>query len=430
MKYATYVVCVCGMPYLEKRRRRWYAKIETPKDLLAHYGGKRRFVKSLKTESLSEAERRVLPVIARFKAEFAAVRTGSTEPLLELAESWHVDLTNAQGDQLETLQGLLEDKAEEIALNDPQAATLFFETVTGKSVPLLKQVEAWSASLDCEPKTRDMQLSDVREFIKGFPNSRDVSRASVQQWVDELQVGPSTINRKLSAYRSFWRYLERNGLVDRERAPFVGLVVEARSKTKRAKVKKRQPFSVENVVALLNAADATGDKSLADLIWLGMWTGCRIEELCSLRISDVNEHSFHVVDAKTPAGFRSVPIHSRLAPYLQALCLHSEDGYVLSGLTSNKYDDRSNAIGKRFGRLKKKNGFDGSFVFHSVRKTVTTLLENAGVPENVAADIVGHEKQTITYGLYSGGSSLIVMREAIEKITYPLVSYPLRFDSS
>jgi len=31
----------------------------------------------------------------------------------------------------------------------------------------------------------------------------------------------------------------------------------------------------------------------------------------------------------------------------------TKDGYVLSGLTTNKYGDRSNAIGKRFGRLKR-----------------------------------------------------------------------------
>jgi len=48
------------------------------------------------------------------------------------------------------------------------------------------------------------------------------------------------------------------------------------------------------------------------------------------------------------------------------------------------------------------------------------MLENVGVGENLAADIVGHEKPRITYGLYSGGASLEVMREAIKKITYEL----------
>ena len=92
--------------------------------------------------------------------------------------------------------------------------------------------------------------------------------------------------------------------------------------------------------------------------------------------------------------------------------------YVLSGLTANKYGDRSNGIGKRFGKLKASLGFGQQHVFHSMRKTVVTILENAGVPENVVADIVGHEKTTMTYGLYSGGVSLAVKREALDRLAY------------
>lgn len=55
-------------------------------------------------------------------------------------------------------------------------------------------------------------------------------------------------------------------------------------------------------------------------------------------------------------------------------------------------------------------------MFHS--KDVVTLLENAGVSENVCADLVGHEKPRITYGLYSGGASLEVKRAALAKLQY------------
>ena len=58
-------------------------------------------------------------------------------------------------------------------------------------------------------------------------------------------------------------------------------------------------------------------------------------------------------------------------------------------------------------------------MIHSIRKTLTTLLENAGISENLAADIVGHEKPRITYGRYSGGANLDVKRDALEKISYP-----------
>jgi integrase len=96
----------------------------------------------------------------------------------------------------------------------------------------------------------------------------------------------------------------------------------------------------------------------------------------------------------------------------------SKDGYVLSASVPNKYKDRGSAIGKRFGRLKTLMGFGEAHVFHSIRKTVATMLENAGVVENVAADIIGHDKPTMTYGLYSGGNSLKVKQAAIEELRY------------
>jgi integrase len=64
-------------------------------------------------------------------------------------------------------------------------------------------------------------------------------------------------------------------------------------------------------------------------------------------------------------------------------------------------------------------GYTNSHNFHSIRHTLTTLLENAGIPENISSDIVGHEKKTMTYGLYSGGTSMKLKKQAIEKIRYP-----------
>ena len=84
--------------------------------------------------------------------------------------------------------------------------------------------------------------------------------------------------------------------------------------------------------------------------------------------------------------------------------------FVLAALYSS--------VGKRFGRLKTDLGFGKQHVFHSIRKTVVTILENTGVPENVVADIVSHEKTTMTYGLYSGGLSLVVKHEGLNKLAY------------
>jgi integrase len=151
-----------------------------------------------------------------------------------------------------------------------------------------------------------------------------------------------------------------------------------------------------------------------------MHTGARIEEICSLLCKDIDlkNESITIVDAKTDAGERAIPIHPYIKDRIATLIDESSDDYLLTKLTKNKYGDRSNSIGKRFGRLKTANDYSERYVFHSIRKTFTTMLENAGIGENLAADIVGHEKPRITYGLYSGGASLEVMRDAIKKISY------------
>ena len=80
------------------------------------------------------------------------------------------------------------------------------------------------------------------------------------------------------------------------------------------------------------------------------------------------------------------------------------------------YGKRGNALGKRFRRLKAKLGFGDNKVFHSIRKIVFTILNNCDVKEGRAADIAGHKKKTITYGLYSGGTRVNLKLDEIKKI--------------
>ena len=51
------------------------------------------------------------------------------------------------------------------------------------------------------------------------------------------------------------------------------------------------------------------------------------------------------------------------------------------------------AIGKRFGRMKTKLGFGPNYVFHSLRRTFSTQLENAGQSRSAVAQLMGHKKK-------------------------------------
>ncbi len=414
--------------YLQKRRRRWYAILEIPKPLRARLG-RPRYVQSLETESRTVAERRVLPVVTAWKNEIARARN---EPVDDDAAYWRRSLRNAMTEeQRQTVLEQIEYAAWDIgAINvenigelpssDPEAQR-FHAKATGLIVPFTEHLDEWLSTVRTKVKTQDRQRSDVMRFAREFEMVQDVTRPEVRRWITKLMNGdglaPKTVQRILSGLRGYWRYLQSIGVAGEDDEPFAKLDV-ARHAKQTSPRSVRQPFESNDVVKLLDAAIERGDDHLADLIRLGMWTGCRREELCSLKVEKVKGDYFVIEDAKTKAGWRDVPIHTDLQQTMARLVDQSEDGYVLSGLAANKYGDRSNGIGKRFGRLKTELGFGPQLVFHSIRKTVVTIFENAGVPENVVADIVGHEKTTMTYGLYSGGVSLAVKREALEKLAY------------
>lgn len=414
--------------YIQKRRRRWYAVLEVPKPLRKQFG-KPRFVQSLETETRSVAERRVLPIVAEWKREIASARN---EPIEDdaafLARQLRVARTEAKRF---AIQEKIESEAWDIGsvnvdeVGQPSTsnseARSFAAEAYGSRESFTAYLEEWLGASGFTEKTKDMYRSAVLKFGREFRSVSDVSRKEVRRWVNRLQVDeeltPSTVQRILSSLRSYWEYLKSLDVVEESYEPFSGLKV-ARKVLREAPAKRRLHFEPKEVIGLHVKAIEAKDTQLADLISLAMWTGCRIEELCALRTDDVYDTHFVVTDAKTNAGVREVPIHKRLKPVMKRLLKASKDGFVLSGLSENKYGDRSNAIGKRFGRLKKDAGYGHQHVFHSIRKTVVTILENAGVPENVVADIVGHEKTTMTYGLYSGGASLDVKLAALHCLKY------------
>nr|WP_249777800.1 tyrosine-type recombinase/integrase [Pontibrevibacter nitratireducens] len=233
----------------------------------------------------------------------------------------------------------------------------------------------------------------------------------------EQKLSAATCRRIISACRGYWAYLERHHKLDTPQ-PFDKVVPSApRKKTKEDVRKRRKHFGKGDYQKLLDGSQRRSEV-LSALIQLGAYTGARIEELCSLKLEHLTDDRFKIEDAKTSAGIREIPIHSHIKTLVAQLKKDSTDAYLLSGLTFNKYNDRSNAVGKQFGRLKADLGYGPDFVFHSFRKGVATQLETAGVAENVTARILGHEFRTITYGLYSGGVSFDVLAKALGRVDW------------
>ena len=416
--------------FLLKQRQGWYAVLEIPKALRKHFG-KVRFKQSLETDSLSIANSRVLPVIAEWKQQVAIAKgleIGSNDEFLANLQSvrHQTQQLKAKGIPDHEIVMAQEEVAMSEALgpnNDYVGDHTLYDTVSvahGSAILLREHVDDFLASRDVAPKTADMQRRDLMLFVKQFHYAHDATKAKVRQWVNvalgtEQGLSLATRRRMISPASVYWDYLENNKGLNLP-SPFVKVLPpKPKRRTKASIQAMRKSFRVDDYQKLISACD---NDTLKDLITLGAYTGCRIDELCALKIETVFNDKIEITDAKTEAGWRTVPIHPHITQTVTKLVDMIEDGYLLSGLSFNKYGNRSNAIGKRFGRLKKRRGYGTDYVFHSLRKGFATQLENANVPVTVVARLMGHEVEGQTFGNYSDGLALEGLKKAIRNLDW------------
>lgn len=410
--------------YLKQRHKTWWAVHDIPRALQPTLG--RRFTRSLGTHDRAKAQRLANAIwlhdwSRKLQSGLADTpRADDAEAAIYrelLAETKSAEEREVLQDHVADIYSDRHDRFTTLA--EKEASYRQFKVATGKLNPTGEHVTEWLVHAQDTDKTKVSKRAVLGRFAAAFPYLEEVETKKAQAWLTELTkvegLSASTVVRYMAFLRGYWRHLQDAGIVDSN--PLRDLRTPALARKKTSWV----PFAATDVVSLVTKASAKGDQELADLITMGMYTGARIEELCSLPVADVDleRRAFTIKASKTQAGLREVPIHPSLHPVLRRLIGDRKTGYVLAGLKSgSQYGDRSDAIRKRFARLRDDAGFDARYVFHSIRKTVGTLLENAGVSENIAADILGHEKPRITYKIYSGGASLEVKRVALEKLRY------------
>jgi integrase len=362
-------------PYLRKEYNTFYAALEVPTALRPKLG--RRFYQSLGTDSEKEAKVLAMALVADWKQQIDELRFGKRRRTY-LEKALDFQAKGQEAKTKEEREHVIDELADYTAPwrhpdsegYDPEFAETFIKVAEGKSRPTARHLDEWLMSLTDERKTVDDKRNAVLRFSTAFPMTHDVTRQKVRVWANSLLcesglenaksrkvTSPVTVRKIASHLRRYWSYLQDKGHVTDESDPFKEIMPQKRKKTKAESQERRKGFTEEDLRRLLVGAVAKKDQDLAALIWLGVWTGARLEELCSLRVEDVTEDRLRITDAKTPAGNRDIPLHSRLRPTVRLLKERSKDGFLMSGLTLNKYGDRSNAIGKRFGRLRTDLGF-------------------------------------------------------------------------
>lgn len=422
--------------HLELRYKTYFALLVVPKDV-RDILGRSKFFETTGTGDLAIAQPLANLKIIKWKSEIAIARTKSNDPSINSAiELNRLRLTNNSPGHL--ISDVIEE--ERFKINDKKgkiAADAFKSIATGKSKPLIKFIDQWVSSereKGLQEKTIAQYKSDLELLTTYLPTLDLLIFENINNWIKNLaKIGnfsPSSVTRIIASCRNFFNHLKYIGEIPEDaKVPFVIPIEFKKSKKSKARNKTEPwlPFESDEVENLYQEAVNKNDWTLGQLILIGAYTGARIEEICSLKKENINlkNESIKIENAKTEAGNRIIPIHKDIVPVIQFM-LMNDDSYLIEKLTLSKYQDRSNAIGKRFGRLKNTLGFSKRYVFHSIRKTFTTKMADASVPEFITADIVGHEIQTMTYGLYKGDTSLDVKKDAINKISYNFPQIPTK----
>ncbi len=179
----------------------------------------------------------------------------------------------------------------------------------------------------------------------------------------------------------------------------------------------RREFTRKELACILDAAERAG-KTWTVLFCLGMYTGLRLGDCCTLEWAAVNFERgiIQVIPRKTRRHMHGVPvtipIHPELAEMLGPVSGADDERFVLPTFAEWYQGEEHWRIGYGLERIFRAAGIvtsvriDGrrtatpDATFHSLRHTFVSFSANAGVPLPVVQSIVGHSSTAMTRHYY------------------------------
>ena len=154
-----------------------------------------------------------------------------------------------------------------------------------------------------------------------------------------------------------------------------------------------------------------------------MFTGCREEELCGLKVHQITKgrghYIIHVADAKTKAGIRPVAVTHPAPMAVLKRRMKANEARIFPELKPGGLDNKYSASAvKAYGRYRRSCGVPDGTDYHSFRRSVITVLERAKVGQVEIARYVGHNVGTMAGDTYSDGGDVVRSLEASKAIRF------------
>jgi integrase len=438
--------------YLRKRHNIWWVRIGIPKKYQVIIG-KTEFWKNLYTSDLAEANRKKHTEIGLMHGEIEQAKRDYEGKVDKLSKEVQIskyaeylreaNITTPKNDddtsviKLELLESKLIDlyglkKAHEILYGDEKqrkgqepnslAKKNFIESLkhTDQSYSPLSLVSKKFLAEDSKSLKNSSyrrKQTHIEHFIT-WTSNRDITKINkkiVGEYVTSIiqnnNPAAATISNTVSNVGSLFRWAEGRGYI--EYNPFSNLKLPKRNKGSQ----NREPWSDENILTFLKSELVGGNEFIATCV--ALYSGMRLDEICNIQKTVINDNCFKVLEGKTKASRRKIPIHPVLKPLVERLLDSKEEVYLIKGIKGGGYDNkRSWNFQKKLGRLRKKIGMPEGVVFHSLRNTFATQMENLDIPMNHISQLMGHEDSNMAMDLYSKGPKIELLAESIKKLTY------------
>lgn len=236
---------------------------------------------------------------------------------------------------------------------------------------------------------RNIDTSEIFDFLSYLANDRPLNPDST---TSDCGISPASRARKLSAIKSFYKYLtvrtkqlSENPVADMEYP----------------KLRKSLPkyLTMEQSAALLQAVSGANEKRDYAILMLFLNCGIRRSELVGLNLTDVYDDRVRVVGKGNKERF----------VYFGTACRKAIDAYLIERDKKELSDNRA-LFGSRDGnrisvtavhRLVKKAllkaGLDSTqFSAHKLRHTAATMMLSGGVDVKTVQEVLGHENLNTT----------------------------------
>ena len=215
-------------------------------------------------------------------------------------------------------------------------------------------------------------------------------------YLAESSYSPATMARKIATLRSFYKWLERNTIIDSNPMTLI--------RTPRQKKRLPKAIDVEQVEKLLsapNSATLLGSRDRAILETLYS-TGIRVSELVGINFGDIDQTGQAIVIRGKGRKERIVPLGTHalnaLVHYIETLQTNQISDNNEDPLFINKHNTRlsTRSVRRKVSKYLEEVGLDPSISPHTLRHSFATHLLDNGADLRSVQELLGHQSLSTT----------------------------------